>query len=60
MQEAASLVVTELLDAAIEEEDITEAMVKYLLEKKLKGMEHERHRAGEDSQNDDGIDQIDP
>ena len=60
MQEAASLVVIELLDAAVDEEDITEAMVKYLLEKKLKGMEQERHKAVEDLQNDDGIDQVDP
>jgi len=41
-------VVIELLDAAVDEEDITEAMVKYLLEKKLKGMEQERHKAVED------------
>jgi len=60
MQEAASLVVIELLDAAVDEEDITEAMVKYLLAKKLKGMEQERHKAVEDLQNDDGIDQVDP
>ena len=36
MQEAASLVVNELLDAAVDEEDITEAMVKYLLANKLR------------------------